>query len=240
MNLGRTEAELPLKEQIPKEAYKQGDRISAYILDVKQFSRGPQIILSRTHPNFLSALFENEVPEIAEGIVSIVQVAREPGSRAKIAVTSRDSDVDPVGACVGMKGSRVQAVVQELRGEKIDIVPWDPDPAKFICNALAPAEIIRVIVDEDEPLHGSGGAGRPALPGHREKRAERAACLQALRVAPGCEQRIELQPDAEGGLRLPAAASRASGEKTALDLYQEGYRSAADVAEAHGCRPACS
>jgi len=148
VNLGRAEAELPSKEQIPRESYKQGDRVRAYILDVKQFSRGPQIILSRTHPNFLSALFENEVPEIAEGIVRIVQVAREPGSRAKIAVSSKDSDVDPVGACVGMKGARVQAVVQELRGEKIDIVTWDPDPAKFICNALAPAEITRVIVDE--------------------------------------------------------------------------------------------
>ncbi|MBW1774109.1 MAG: transcription termination/antitermination protein NusA, partial [Deltaproteobacteria bacterium] len=135
-NLGRTEAELQVKEQIPRENYRQGDRIRAYILDVKQYSRGPQIVLSRTHPNFLSALFENEVPEIGEGIVSVVQVAREPGSRAKIAVSSKDSDVDPVGACVGMKGSRVQAVVQELRGEKIDIVPWDPDPAKFICNGL--------------------------------------------------------------------------------------------------------
>jgi N utilization substance protein A len=148
-NLGRAEAELPTKEQIPKETFRQGDRIRAYILDVKQYSRGPQIILSRTHPNFLSALFENEVPEIAEGIVTIVQVSREPGSRAKIAVSSKDSDVDPVGACVGMKGSRVQAVVQELRGEKIDIVTWDSDPARFICNALAPAEIVRVVVDED-------------------------------------------------------------------------------------------
>lgn len=149
VNLGRTEGELPLKEQIPREMYRQGDRIRAYILDIKQFSRGPQIILSRTHPNFVSALFENEVPEIAEGIVQIVQVAREPGSRSKIAVLSRDADVDPVGACVGMKGRRVQAVVQELRGEKIDIVPWHPDAAKFICNALAPAEITRVIVDEE-------------------------------------------------------------------------------------------
>jgi N utilization substance protein A len=136
VNLGRAEAELSVKEQLPKESYKQGDRVRAYILDVKQFSRGPQIILSRTHPNFLSALFENEVPEISESIVKVIQVAREPGSRAKIAVSSKDSDVDPVGACVGMKGSRVQAVVQELRGEKIDIVPWDSDPAKFICNAL--------------------------------------------------------------------------------------------------------
>jgi N utilization substance protein A len=148
-NLGKAEAELPLKEQIPKESYTQGDRVRAYIYDVRQFSRGPQVILSRTHPNFLSALFESEVPEISEGIVTIMQVAREPGGRAKIAVASKDRDVDPVGACVGMKGSRVQAVVQELRGEKIDIVPWDPDPAKFVCNALAPAEILRVIVDEE-------------------------------------------------------------------------------------------
>jgi len=138
-NLGKAEAELPLKEQIPKESYTQGDRVRAYIYDVRQFSRGPQVILSRTHPNFLSALFESEVPEISEGIVTIMQVAREPGSRAKIAVASKDRDVDPVGACVGMKGSRVQAVVQELRGEKIDIVPWDPDPAKYVCNALAPS-----------------------------------------------------------------------------------------------------
>ena len=149
VNLGRAEGELSHREQIPRETYKQGDRIRAYILDIKQFSRGPQIILSRTHPNLLAILFENEVPEIAEGIVQIMQVAREPGARAKIAVTSKDPDVDPVGACVGMKGRRVQAVVQELRGEKIDIVPWDPDAAKFICNALAPAEITRVIVDED-------------------------------------------------------------------------------------------
>jgi len=113
VNLGRTEAELPPKEQVPKESYKQGDRIRAYILDVRQFSRGPQIILSRTHPNFVSALFENEVPEIPEGIVQVMQVAREPGGRTKIAVASRDADVDPVGACVGMKGRRVQAVVQE-------------------------------------------------------------------------------------------------------------------------------
>ena len=148
VNLGRTEAELPPEEQMPNESYKQGDRIRGYIIDVKHYSRGPQIILSRTHPDFVRALFENEVPEIAEGIVEIVQVAREPGSRSKIAVRSKDPDVDPVGACVGLKGRRVQAVVQELRGEKIDIVPWSPDPAKFVCNALAPAEIIRVIVDE--------------------------------------------------------------------------------------------
>jgi len=150
VNLGREEAELPVKEQIPQETYTQGDRIRAYIYDVKQFSRGPQIMLSRTHPNFLAALFENEVPEISDGIVTVKQVAREPGSRSKIAVFSKDKEIDPVGSCVGMKGSRVQAIVQELRGEKIDIVTWVADPAKFVCNALAPAEILRVIVDEEK------------------------------------------------------------------------------------------
>ncbi|MFO7963897.1 MAG: transcription termination factor NusA [Desulfobacterales bacterium] len=149
VNLGQTEAVLPYKEQVPKENYRRGDRIRAYILDVMYESRGPQILLSRTHPNFLVNLFKTEVPEISEGIVKIMGAAREPGIRAKIAVTTSDADIDPVGACVGMKGSRVQNVVQELRGEKIDIIPWHVDPAKFVCNALAPAEIRRVIIDED-------------------------------------------------------------------------------------------
>ncbi|UCD87948.1 MAG: transcription termination/antitermination protein NusA [Desulfobacterales bacterium] len=148
VNLGRTEAILPVREQIPKETYRRGDRIRAYILDVLHESRGPQIILSRSHPQFLVALFNTEVPEISEDIVGIVAAAREPGSRAKIAVTSNDSDIDPVGACVGMKGTRVQSVVHELKGEKIDIIPWRTDPAKFVCNALAPAEISRVVIDE--------------------------------------------------------------------------------------------
>ncbi|MBW1712202.1 MAG: transcription termination factor NusA [Deltaproteobacteria bacterium] len=148
VNLGRAEAVLPVREQTPREIYRPGDRIRAFVLDVKPIARGPQIILSRTHPQFLIELFKNEVPEMAEGAVQIKAVAREPGSRTKIAVYSQDSDIDPVGACVGMKGSRVQAVVQELRGEKIDIVPWDPDVARFICNALSPAEVSRVVVDE--------------------------------------------------------------------------------------------
>ena len=133
---------------MPREGYRPGDRVRAYVLDVKRISRGPQIVLSRTHPAFIQALFELEVPEISEGIVVIEGVAREAGSRTKIGVGSTDRDVDPVGACVGMKGSRVQAVVQELRGEKIDIISYDPDPAKYVVNALAPAEISRVIVDE--------------------------------------------------------------------------------------------
>ncbi len=148
VNLGRTEAILPTSEQIPTESYRRGDRIRGYILEVRKSSRDPQIVLSRTHPQFLVKLFEIEVPEIAERVVQIMGVAREPGSRSKIAVSSSDADVDPVGACVGMRGSRVQAVVQELRGEKIDIVPWSPDPAKYVYNALAPAECSRVIVDE--------------------------------------------------------------------------------------------
>ena len=152
VNLGQTDGIVPVREQVPRESYRRGDRIRAYILDVLHESRGPQVVLSRTHPNFLIDLFRTEVPEIGEGIVTIMGASREPGVRAKIAVASNNSDIDPVGACVGMKGSRVQNVVQELRGEKIDIIPWHMDPAKFVCNALAPAEISRVIIDESNNL----------------------------------------------------------------------------------------
>src|SRR6056297_3954494 len=148
VNLGQAEAVLPKREQIPNETYRRGDRIRAYILKVHDESRGPQIVLSRTHPEFLISLFKTEVPEISEGMVSIMGSAREAGSRGKLAVKSNDPDIDPVGACVGIKGSRVQSVVQELKGEKIDIIPWHVDPAKFVCNALAPADISRVIIDE--------------------------------------------------------------------------------------------
>ena len=148
VNLGQTDGIVPVRDQVPRESYRRGDRIRVYILDVLHESRGPQIVLSRTHPNFLIDLFRTEVPEISEGIVNIMGASREPGVRAKIAVASNNSDIDPVGACVGMKGSRVQNVVQELRGEKIDIIPWHVDAAKFVCNALAPAEISRVIIDE--------------------------------------------------------------------------------------------
>ena len=148
VDLGRAESILPIREQVPRESYRPGDRIQAYVLDVQRNARGPQIVLSRTSPGLLIKLFEMEVPEIYEGIVRIETAAREPGSRAKIAVSSRDMDVDPVGACVGMKGSRVQAVVQELRGEKIDIVPYSEDSARFVCNAIQPAEVSRVFIDE--------------------------------------------------------------------------------------------
>jgi N utilization substance protein A len=148
VDLGRAEAILPMKEQVPRESYRPGDRIRAYVLDITKATKGPQIILSRACTQMLTKLFEQEVPEMYEKIVSIVAVAREPGGRSKIAVASRDSDVDPVGACVGMKGSRVQAVVQELRGERIDIVPWSPDPARYVCSALSPAQVSKVIIDE--------------------------------------------------------------------------------------------
>lgn len=231
VNLGRTEAELPLKEQIPKEVYGQGDRVRAYLMDVKPYRRGPQIILSRTHPNFLSALFENEVPEISEGIVRIMQVAREPGSRAKIAVTSKDSDVDPVGACVGMKGSRVQAVVQELRGEKIDIVTWDPDPAKFICNALAPAEITRVIVDEgDMSMEVVVPDDQLSLAiGKRGQNVRLASRLSGwnLDVTSETEYNNALKEAYKSLLSIDGV-----GEATATNLYQSGFRSVEDIAGA--------
>ena len=148
VDIGRTEGVLPFREQTPRETYRPGDRIVAYVKDIDREARGPQVILSRSDPRLVEKLFEAEVPEIYEGIVRIVSVAREPGARSKIAVTSRDADVDPVGACVGMKGSRVQAVVQELRGEKIDIVPFDRDPARYVIAAIQPAEVHKVIVDE--------------------------------------------------------------------------------------------
>ncbi|MGM0417214.1 MAG: transcription termination factor NusA [Thermodesulfobacteriota bacterium] len=149
VNLGQAEASLSSREQIANESYRRGDRIRANIMKVLPESRGPQILLTRTHPDFLINLFKTEVPEISEGVVKLHSAAREPGIRAKIAVSSAESNVDPVGSCVGVKGNRVQTVVQELKGEKIDIVLWNPDPAKFVCNALAPAEIARVIIDED-------------------------------------------------------------------------------------------
>ncbi|MDH5306862.1 MAG: transcription termination factor NusA [Myxococcales bacterium] len=150
IDLGRAEAVLPLKEQVPRENYRPNDRVRAYVLEVNKNAKGSQIVLSRTCIEMLTKLFAQEVPEIYEGIVTIQAAAREPGGRSKVAVASRDSDVDPVGACVGMKGSRVQAVVQELRGERIDIVPWSPDPARYVCSALSPAQVSKVIIDDAE------------------------------------------------------------------------------------------
>ncbi len=150
VDLGRAEAVMRRDETLPRETYRVGDRIRAYIYDVRKEPRGPQIFLSRSHPQFMAKLFRQEVPEIYDGIIELKSVARDPGSRAKIAVISHDSSIDPVGACVGMRGSRVQAVVGELQGEKIDIIPWSPDPATFVVNALAPAEVSKVVLDEDQ------------------------------------------------------------------------------------------
>jgi len=150
IDLGKTEGVLPHSEQVPRESYRIGDRIRALVVAVNRESKGPQIVFSRKSPQFVRKLFETEVPEISEGIVMIEAIAREAGVRTKLAVSSKDSDVDPVGACVGMKGSRVQAVVQELRGEKIDIIAWTKDIATNLCNALAPAEISRMIIDEEQ------------------------------------------------------------------------------------------
>jgi transcription termination/antitermination protein NusA len=149
IDLGRAEAIVRRDETLPRENYKLGDRVRAYVYDVRRENRGPQIFLSRTRPEFMAKLFAQEVPEIYDGIVEIKSVARDPGSRAKIAVVSKDSSIDPVGACVGMRGSRVQAVVNELQGEKIDIIQWSPDAATFIVNALAPAEVAKVVLDEE-------------------------------------------------------------------------------------------
>ncbi len=149
VDMGRGEAVLRREEVIPREMLRNGDRVRAYIYDVRREPRGPQIFLSRTHPEFMAKLFAQEVPEIYDNIIEIRAVARDPGSRAKIAVLSNDGSIDPVGACVGMRGSRVQAVVGELQGEKIDIIPWSPDPATFVVNALAPAEVVKIVLDEE-------------------------------------------------------------------------------------------
>ncbi len=149
VDLGRTEAILPPEQQVPREYYKPKERLRAILYEIKETKRGPQLILSRSHRDFVRKLFESEVPEIGDQIVSIKAIARDPGGRTKIAVTSNDTDVDPVGACVGMRGARVQNVIQELKGEKIDIVPWSPDAARFACNALSPARVSKVIIDDD-------------------------------------------------------------------------------------------
>lgn len=238
VNLGRTEAVIPQQELIPRETYKPGDRIKAYVLDVRKTPKGPQIILSRTNPNFIIKLFELEVPEIAEGIVKTINAAREPGSRAKIAVYSRDADVDPVGACVGLKGTRVQAVVQELRGEKIDIIPWSEDPASFVCNALAPAEISKVIINkENKSMEVVVEDDQLSLAiGRRGQNVRLAAKLT--------DWKIDIRTGAKAKGKIPALDAIASrgmdgveriagvGEKTAQLLNTAGYITVADLCQA--------
>lgn len=231
VNLGRTDSLLPEKEQIPWERYRQGDRIRAYILDVEMTHKGPQIILSRTHPGFLIKLFEQEAPEVYEGIVEIKSAAREPGSRAKIAVYSTDPDVDPVGACVGMKGTRVQAVVQELRGERVDIVPWTPDAAEYVCRALQPAKVSKIILDEDEH------AMEVIVPddqlslaiGKKGQNVRLASRLTTWKLDVRSEAEVEL----EHTRSLEQLTSIVGvSNMTAELLYQNGFKSLEDIAAA--------
>jgi len=231
VDLGRAEAILDPNEQVPRESYRIGDRVQAYVKDVDREAKGPPIRLSRADIGLLIKLFEQEVPEIYEGIVRIVSAAREPGSRSKIAVASRDADVDPVGACVGMKGSRVQAVVQELRGEKVDIVEWDKDPARFVCNAIAPAEVARVIIDEAE------GSMELIVPddklslaiGRRGQNVRLASQLTNWKLdIVGESQFAQQEEEAIRGL----AQVDGVGADLARSMYKLGFRTLEDVAEA--------
>ena len=230
VNLGRTEALLPPSEQVPREVYHKGERIRTFLLDVKRQTRGPQVILSRTHPQFLIALFEAEVPEISEGIVQVLGCAREPGSRAKFAVASRESDVDPVGACVGMRGSRVQSIVQELRGEKIDIIPWHPDAAKFATNALSPAQVSRIILNQvSQSMEVIVADDQLSLAiGKRGQNVRLASRLVGWKIDVKSESKYSrsLKEGYLSLLRIPGV-----GEITANLLHEGGYNSAREVAE---------
>ncbi len=250
VDLGKTEAVLPRKEQVKRETYRQGERIRGLVIDVKTDVKGPQVVLSRTHPGFLVKLFQMEVPEIYEGIVEIKAAAREPGERAKIAVASNNPDVDPVGACVGVKGSRVQAVVQELRGEKIDIIHWSDDPAVLAKNALAPAQINKVIVDKannsmevivpDEQLS--------LAIGKRGQNVRLAAKLtgwkidihtesEAKKLEPSPEEALRKEVEArlaeeQARQREPVSILEGIGPKTESILKEAGIETIGDVLEA--------
>ncbi len=231
VDLGRTEAVLPYREQTPRETYRAGDRIVAYVKEIDRKGPGPQIILSRSDPRLVEKLFEAEVPEIFEQIVSVKACAREAGARTKIAVASRDADVDPVGACVGMKGSRVQAVVQELRGEKIDIVPWDRDPARFVCAAIQPAEVHKVILDEAD------GRMELVVPdeklslaiGRKGQNVRLAAQLSGWKLDIISESKFrQMEEEAVSALQKIEGVSDA----VAKSMYRLGFRSVEEVAEA--------
>ena len=231
VNLGRTDAILPGREQIQRERYRQGERIRAMILDIYPVSRGPQIVLTRSHPEFMRKLFEVGVPEISESIVEIKSVAREPGERAKIAVYSNDPNVDPVGACVGIKGSRVQAVVSELRGERIDIVTWTPDAPSFVARALSPADVVRVVVDEDEhAMEVVVADDQLSLAiGRRGQNVKLASKLTGWRIDVRSESVAE-EETKRARKALESIPGIGFGESELL--YQEGYRSVREVAGA--------
>ena len=249
VNLGKAEAILPPREQLPREDYRVGDRIRAYVLDVKKLPRGSQIVLSRTHPGLLAKLLEIEVPEIYEGIVEIKGVARDAGERAKVAVASRDSNVDPVGACVGYRGSRIQAIVRELMGEKIDVIAWKDDPASFVRSALAPAEIESVEVgQETHTLHVLVADGQLSLAiGKRGQNARLAAKLLGWKVdvkghgevLKKPEERVEPEVEAaapasesSAGAALGLAELPGVGEKLAGRLIEAGLDRCEKLADA--------
>jgi N utilization substance protein A len=231
VDLGKTEAILPVREQVQRENYRVGDRLVAFVVDIEKNARGPQIVLSRAHKGLLEKLFEQEVSEIYEKIVRIESSAREPGSRSKIAVSSRDRDVDPVGACVGIKGSRVQAVVQELRGEKIDIVPYSDDPARFVCNAIAPAEVSRVVIDaENHTMELIVPDDKLSLAiGKKGQNVRLASQLTGWRIDIHAESKVRELEQVE---RRVLAELPGSSEELSSTLFKLGWRSAQDVAEA--------
>jgi N utilization substance protein A len=234
VDLGRAEAVLPVREQMPRESYRAGDRVQAYVKDVSKAAKGPQIILSRTDTGLIMKLFEMEVPEIYEGIVRIVNVAREPGERTKIAVASSDTDVDPVGACVGMKGSRVQAVVQELRGEKIDIVPWSSDIARFVCHAIAPADVSRVLIDEDtSTIELIVGDDQLSLAiGRRGQNVRLASQLVGWKIEIHSETKIDAMKE-ELKTHLLALEADGLDDSTIEYLFKLGFHSADNLMNAH-------
>jgi N utilization substance protein A len=256
LNIGKAEAILPVREQLPREEFRVGDRVRAYILDVKKTSKGSQIVVSRTHPGFLKRLFDLEVPEIYEGVVEVRAVAREPGERAKIAVVSKDSNIDPVGACVGYRGARVQAIVRELQGEKIDIIPWREDAAPFVKAALAPAEVqhvtaepetrtLRVVVSDDQLSLAIGKRGQNArlaaklvgwkvdIKSTSELQREAQATLSGLMSGGGEAPAQEAEPAPEAAASPEElTALPGIGEKLAARLAGAGYGTLRALADA--------
>ena len=237
VELGRVEAQLPRKEQSRAENYTVGDRVRAVINGVNRSAKGPQIVLSRTDPALLIKLFEQEVPEIYDGTVMIRGAVREAGDRAKVAVYSRERDVDPVGACVGMKGTRVQSIIRELRGEKIDIVEWSEDPILFVTNALSPAKVQRVsIVDDARAGDGSGRRGQAAVAGDRQEGPERPARGEADRLADRHQERGREAPRSRGAARRArdrrAWTGRGAGRQSRRGRCRRRRRSTAEAASA--------
>jgi len=231
VNIGKAEAILPVQEQVPIEHYRQRDRIKAYILDIKKTTKDPQIILSRIHTGFITELFKMEVPEISDGIVTIKSAAREPGIRTKIAVASSNHDVDPVGACVGSKGSRVQNIVQELKGEKIDIITWSDDPAKFVCNALAPAEISEVIIYKElKSMEIIVSDDQTSLAiGKKGQNVRLAVKLTGWKI--DIKSKSEAEGDAEKTFKQLIQIS-GIGETIAKVLFNRGYFTPTDITKA--------